>query len=125
MPCSACSRPSATPSRPGRRCHPAPPSASTPARSRSRSSRYGWSSHRAAPSRRDTAAGPRPAVHPRQRAHLPGLDRTALALIVGGLAAGQLLDFHSELARLVVALPPVVLGGVIAVTSHGRWRRAQ
>ena len=48
-------------------------------------------------------------------------NRTALALIGGGLAAGQLLDFDSEAVRLLVALPPVVLGGVLAVTSYRRW----
>jgi putative membrane protein len=48
-------------------------------------------------------------------------NRTALALIGGGLAAGQLLDFDSEVVRLLVALPPVVLGGVLAVTSYRRW----
>ena len=41
-------------------------------------------------------------------------NRTALALIGGGLAAGQLLDFDSEAVRLLVALPPVLLGGVLA-----------
>jgi putative membrane protein len=48
-------------------------------------------------------------------------NRTALALIGGGLAAGQLLDFDSEFVRLLVALPPIALGGVLAVTSYRRW----
>jgi putative membrane protein len=48
-------------------------------------------------------------------------NRTALALIGGGLAAGQLLDFDSEVVRLLVALPPVLLGGTLAVTSYRRW----
>jgi inner membrane protein YidH len=48
-------------------------------------------------------------------------NRTALALIGAGLAAGQLLDFDTELVRLVVALPPIVLGGVLAITSYRRW----
>jgi putative membrane protein len=48
-------------------------------------------------------------------------NRTALALIGGGLAAGQLLDFDSEAVKLLVALPPVLLGGVLAVTSYRRW----
>ena len=47
--------------------------------------------------------------------------RTSLALIGGGLAAGQLLEFDSELVRLVVALPPILLGGLLAVTSYQRW----
>jgi putative membrane protein len=48
-------------------------------------------------------------------------NRTALALIGGGLAAGQLLEFDSELVRLLVALPPIALGGVLALTSYRRW----
>jgi inner membrane protein YidH len=48
-------------------------------------------------------------------------NRTALALIGGGLAAGQLLDFESRTARLVVGLPPIVLGLILAVTSYRRW----
>jgi|SRR5215211_3405121 len=48
-------------------------------------------------------------------------NRTALALIGGGLAAGQLLDFDSRTARLLVALPPIVLGLILAVASYRRW----
>jgi putative membrane protein len=48
-------------------------------------------------------------------------NRTALALIGGGLAAGQLLNFDSQAVRLLVALPPVLLGGVLALTSYRRW----
>ena len=47
--------------------------------------------------------------------------RTSLALIGGGLAAGQLLEFQSEVARLAVALPPIVLGAALALTSYRRW----
>jgi putative membrane protein len=48
-------------------------------------------------------------------------NRTALALIGAGLAAGQLLDFDSRGERLLVALPPIVLGLVLALTSYRRW----
>ena len=48
-------------------------------------------------------------------------NRTALALIGGGLAAGQLLDFDSRTARLVVALPPILLGLALALMSYRRW----
>ena len=48
-------------------------------------------------------------------------NRTALALIGGGLAAGQLLDFDSRATRLIVALPPIVLGLVLALMSYRRW----
>jgi putative membrane protein len=48
-------------------------------------------------------------------------NRTALALIGGGLAAGQLLDFDSRTARLFVALPPIALGLALALMSYRRW----
>ena len=48
-------------------------------------------------------------------------NRTALALIGAGLAAGELLRFDSEAVRLLVALPAIVLGGALAATSHRRW----
>jgi putative membrane protein len=51
--------------------------------------------------------------------------RTSLALIGGGLAAGQLLEFRSEVARLAVALPPILLGAVLALTSYRRWEANQ
>jgi putative membrane protein len=51
--------------------------------------------------------------------------RTSLALIGGGLAAAQLLEFRSEIARLAVALPPIVLGAVLALTSYRRWEANQ
>jgi putative membrane protein len=49
-------------------------------------------------------------------------NRTALALIGGGLAAGQLLEFDSDAVRLLVAVPPILLGGVLAITSYRRWQ---
>src|SRR5215212_5365683 len=48
-------------------------------------------------------------------------NRTALALIGGGLAVAQLLDFRSDAARLVVALPLIVMGAVVSFTSYRRW----
>jgi putative membrane protein len=48
-------------------------------------------------------------------------NRTGLALVGGGLAAGQLLDFDSRLVRLCVALPPVLLGAAIIADSYRRW----
>jgi putative membrane protein len=52
-------------------------------------------------------------------------NRTALALVGGGLGAGHLLDFQSEILRLAAALPPVFLGALIALASHRRWRANQ
>jgi putative membrane protein len=51
--------------------------------------------------------------------------RTSLALIGGGLAASQLIDFQSEAARVIVALPPIVLGAALAFTSYRRWEANQ
>jgi putative membrane protein len=48
-------------------------------------------------------------------------NRTALALIGGGLAAGQLLHFESTALRLVVSLTPILLGGALALASYRRW----
>jgi putative membrane protein len=48
-------------------------------------------------------------------------NRTGLALVGGGLAAGQLLDFDSRFVRLLVSLPPVLLGGAIIALSYQRW----
>lgn len=51
--------------------------------------------------------------------------RTSMALIGGGLAAGQLLEFDSDAARLAVALPPIALGALLALTSYRRWQANQ
>src|SRR3954465_7094038 len=48
-------------------------------------------------------------------------NRTALALVGGGLAASQLLHFDSEAVRLLGSLPPIALGGVLAALSYRRW----
>jgi putative membrane protein len=49
--------------------------------------------------------------------------RTALALIAGSLAASQLVDFQSELARLITALSPLVLATWLPIASYRRWQR--
>jgi putative membrane protein len=48
-------------------------------------------------------------------------NRTGLALVAGGLAAGQALDFDHRAVRLLVSLPPVLLGGLIIALSYRRW----
>jgi putative membrane protein len=48
-------------------------------------------------------------------------NRTGLALVGGGLAASQLLDFNSSLVRLLASLPPVLLGATIIALSYRRW----
>jgi putative membrane protein len=53
--------------------------------------------------------------------------RTALALVVAGLAIVQLLPpFPSvPLGRRILAVPLIVLGGVLSVGSYLEWTRQQ
>jgi putative membrane protein len=48
-------------------------------------------------------------------------NRTALALIAGGLAVEQFLH-AGRAVRLVLALPMIVLGAALALASYSRWR---
>jgi putative membrane protein len=48
-------------------------------------------------------------------------NRTALALIGGGLAAAQLLQFDTRAVRLIVGLVPILLGAVLSAGSYRRW----
>lgn len=51
-------------------------------------------------------------------------NRTALALMAGGLAVVQLLDrVESETLRRALGVPVVLLGGVVAALSYSRWDR--
>jgi len=50
-------------------------------------------------------------------------NRTALALIVTGIAATQLLpEFHVTWGRRILGLPLVLLGAAVATTSLWNWR---
>jgi inner membrane protein YidH len=49
-------------------------------------------------------------------------NRTALALIGGGLAAAQLLRFGIGGGALTVGLPLIALGAVAALAGVRRWR---
>jgi inner membrane protein YidH len=51
-------------------------------------------------------------------------NRTALAFIASGLAVEQFLD-TGRAARLVVAIPLILLGGSIGVAGYFRWRHAE
>lgn len=52
--------------------------------------------------------------------------RTALALIGAGVAVTQVLPpFDLPGGRLVLGIPLIVLGGLIAFTSYGRWEANQ
>jgi putative membrane protein len=47
--------------------------------------------------------------------------RTAIALMVAGLAVAEFFDSRSEVTRLAIALPLVLLGAAVAFTSYGQW----
>ena len=48
--------------------------------------------------------------------------RTSVALVAGGLVAAKALQFHHDVWRWVVAVPPIVAGAVLALESRRRWR---
>lgn len=52
-------------------------------------------------------------------------NRTALALIGGGLAAAQLLRFGVGGARLLVGVPLIALGASVAIAGVSRWRASE
>jgi putative membrane protein len=52
-------------------------------------------------------------------------NRTALALIGGGLVAAELLKFDPASLRLVLALPLIALGTLLAALSYRRWERSE
>ena len=49
-------------------------------------------------------------------------NRTALSLIVAGAAAAAFLRTGLGGSRLLVALPLILLGSVLALASYGEWR---
>src|SRR6478609_4736838 len=52
-------------------------------------------------------------------------NRTALALIAAGLAAAQFLNLSPHGLRLIVAVPLIVLGGVLALASYVHWEDSE
>jgi putative membrane protein len=52
-------------------------------------------------------------------------NRTALALIAAGLAAAQFLKFHLHELRLIIAIPLIVLGAVLALASFLHWEDSE
>jgi putative membrane protein len=47
--------------------------------------------------------------------------RTAIALLVAGLAIAEFFESVSQTARLAIALPLVLLGAIVAFVSYGAW----
>jgi putative membrane protein len=52
-------------------------------------------------------------------------NRTALALIAAGLAAAQFLHLSPHGLRLIVAVPLILLGGVLALASYVHWEDSE
>ncbi len=52
-------------------------------------------------------------------------NRTALALIAAGLAAAQFLHFNLPGLRLIIAVPLIVLGAVLALASFLHWEDSE
>jgi putative membrane protein len=52
-------------------------------------------------------------------------NRTALALIAAGLAAAQFLKFNLHGLRLIVAVPLILLGAVLALASYLHWEDSE
>ncbi len=50
-------------------------------------------------------------------------NRTALALVGGGLVVSHLLDFENAATRTVLALVLIAFGAVAALASYSRWER--
>jgi len=48
-------------------------------------------------------------------------NRTALALIAAGVGATQLLELGSRALSLILALPLIALGCVLAIASYSHW----
>jgi putative membrane protein len=48
--------------------------------------------------------------------------RTALGLLIAGLAVSELLRSEPQSSRLVLSLPLIVIAGLIGVLSYSRWR---
>lgn len=51
--------------------------------------------------------------------------RTAVALMVAGLAVAEFFESRSEATRLVIAIPLVLLGAAVAFTSFTRWEEKE
>lgn len=52
-------------------------------------------------------------------------NRTALALIAGGLAVAQFLELDARGLQLVVALPLIGFGSYMSWSSYREWQRNQ
>lgn len=52
-------------------------------------------------------------------------NRTSLALIAGGLAVAELVDFETDGLQLVIAVPLLLLAAALSWSSFGRWQASE
>jgi putative membrane protein len=47
--------------------------------------------------------------------------RTALALVAGGVALAEVVDFHHRWIRLFLGVPLLVFGALVALRAYRQW----
>ncbi len=87
----------------------------------------GWLASRAERERRleQTGTDPDPRFTFANERTFLAWNRTALALIAAGLAAAQFLHFNLHGLRLIIAVPLIVLGAVLALASYLHWEDSE
>ncbi|MBV9004987.1 MAG: DUF202 domain-containing protein [Solirubrobacterales bacterium] len=87
----------------------------------------GWLESRAERERRleQTGSDPDPRFTFANERTFLAWNRTALALIAAGLAAAQFLRFNLHGLRLIIAVPLIVLGAVLALASYLHWEDSE
>lgn len=87
----------------------------------------GWLASRAERERRleQTGSDPDPRFTFANERTFLAWNRTALALIAAGLAAAQFLHFNLHGLRLIIAVPLIVLGAVLALASYLHWEDSE
>ena len=78
------------------------------------------------PGLRDVGTDPDPRFTLANERTLLAWNRTALALVAGGLAVSQLIPtVDLPGGNRVLGLPLIALGGLLALGSYGRWQRVE
>ena len=73
------------------------------------------------PDLRETGEDPDPRFSLANERTFLAWNRTALALVGGGLVVAHLLDFENTATRTVLALVLIAFGAVAALASYSRW----
>jgi putative membrane protein len=81
----------------------------------------GWRTWRLDEPLRDVGEEPDPRFTLANERTFLAWTRTSLALLAGGLAVSEFLHSEPRTERLIIAIPFVVIAGVVAFTSYRRW----